>query len=150
MIVIEKSEESITLDGITDFWYRTKGVYLDGAYHEDAWLFGGYLQERFPQGVPIVIGLWEDANNYGTVYYFSPAKRFSQGQRESEWYANGKWELKNNKLTLTIDSDAYEKLDVVEVEVINLSVIDSDNITLKYPNGREVSLARSYDTSIYY
>jgi hypothetical protein len=72
--IYDKSENTITIDGITDYWYKTDcDTYFEGAYIKYSWVFGGYISENLPSGAPVTKfeGYWVgDLNNEGTSYIF--------------------------------------------------------------------------------
>ena len=47
--ILEKSSTPVTIDGVTDYWYKTKAdVTVDGKFYDYSWVFGGYLSENSP------------------------------------------------------------------------------------------------------
>ena len=45
--ILERSSTPVTIDGITDYWYKTNaGLTFEGKYYEHSWVFGGYLSEN--------------------------------------------------------------------------------------------------------
>ena len=47
--VLEKSSTPVTIDGITNYWYKTKAdLTFEGKFYEYSWVFGGYLSEKQP------------------------------------------------------------------------------------------------------
>ena len=48
--VIERTGTPATIDGITDYWYKTKAnITFEGKLYEYSWVFGGYLSESKPE-----------------------------------------------------------------------------------------------------
>ena len=48
--LIEKNSTPVTIDGITDYWYKTTaGFNFDGKFYKYSWVFGGYLSENKPE-----------------------------------------------------------------------------------------------------
>ena len=48
--VIERTGTPVTIDGITDYWYKTKAnITFEGKLYEYSWVFGGYLSESKPE-----------------------------------------------------------------------------------------------------
>jgi hypothetical protein len=73
--IYSKSENTVTIDGITDYWYKTGcDTYFEGVYIRYSWVFGRYISEKLPSGAPVtkIEGYWVgDLNNEGTSYIFS-------------------------------------------------------------------------------
>jgi hypothetical protein len=73
--VREKSKNTVTIDGITDYWYKVDcDIIFEGKYVGYSYVFGGYLADRLPAGAPVTKfeGSWEiDLNNEDLSYIFS-------------------------------------------------------------------------------
>jgi hypothetical protein len=65
IVLDEKSDVAVTIDGITAYWYKSFN-YKGG----NGWVFGGYLSENLPPNVPIISGIWEVENNGTFLYCF--------------------------------------------------------------------------------
>ena len=47
--IIGGTDKPVTIDGVTDYWYKTKaGFDFEGTYYEYSWVFGGFLSEKPP------------------------------------------------------------------------------------------------------
>jgi hypothetical protein len=151
IIVYERNDTPVNIDGITDYWYQTHRVYyFGGKYYNTAWVFGGYLSESLPLDVPVFLGLWEEENNNHHVYYFSPTTVYKEGIKGSEWFNDGTWKLNENTLVLITNFGAYEKLDNPIIEEFYIAVDNRNHITLQYPDGKLINLMRSNDCDVYY
>ena len=144
IVVTARSGTTVTIDRITDYWYKT---FIRGY---TGWVFGGYLSETLPSDVPVILGLWEAENNTGRVFYFNSNNIYREGHKESEWYRIGKWQLNENKLILITESGAYEELPEPEIKETYISVINRNTVVLLYSDGVQVRLIRSNDYDVLY
>jgi hypothetical protein len=129
--VTEKSSTPATIDGITDYWYKTW-------YGGGMWFFGGYLSGSLPSDLPVIIGTWEDADRRSYVHDFSPNKDYYMYRKESSLSSSGSWELTGNTLTIKskVEDDSGELS--ASTEIFTISVIDSATLTLS--EGTDIKL----------
>ena len=149
IIILERSQSTATIDGITDYWYRTYGHWKDRSY-QWTWVFGGYLSENLPLDVPVILGLWEAEENIRHIFLFLPNNVYREGVKGSEWFRSGKWELNGNTLILVTEYGRYEKLDNPEIEKVHISINDRNNIILAFPDKNQEKLTRSNDHNVQY
>ena len=151
--VLERSNLPVTINGITDYWYKTNAKFSFGnTFYDFSWVFGGYLSENLPLDVPVILGKWDDKqSSWPYRYYFSPDNRYAQGALETGGDFYGTWDLNGNTITLVRSrSDTGYDLDenqrVYETVYVHLIVIDRDNIDLRFQDDTIVRLKRSKDT----
>jgi hypothetical protein len=132
IIIYTRTNNIETIDGITDYWYSIN-------YANDLWVFGGYLSEKLPSDLPIILGKWNNINSNNEIIEFKPSYDFSYGIKNTDNGAKGIWKLNENKIILNFLIIDIEIVD--ETIEIELTVIDSDNIILKFPN-KTVELKR--------
>jgi hypothetical protein len=138
--VFSKQSNPVTIDGITDYWYSAR---YDSS-KSDAWVFGGYLSEELPADLPVIMGEWDDVNNQRQYYSFHPSGRYAEGYKETDMGIWGKWSVNGNTLKLILDSAMnYVTIDPPDVVYVQITVIDRNNIRLKFPNGETVRLKRN-------
>jgi hypothetical protein len=134
IVIEEKTSMTITIDGITDYWYKL--------HFGKGWVFGGYLSENLPSNALTILGYWEVEPNRIHMYYFSPTYDYKIGRKESEWFEIGKWELKENILTF-VEQEYVEDGSVNQkITRVIVSIMNNNYIRLKYTNGREINLVR--------
>jgi hypothetical protein len=140
--ILEKSSTPVTIDGVTNYWYKTsKDFVVNSNYYRYSWVFGGYLSEQLPFDVPIILGKWDDKQRQGYRYHFSPDYLYAEGLAESESDYIGTWTLNENTIILKRRSSK----NVTETLSIQLVIIDRDNIDLKFQDNRILKLKRSND-----
>ena len=151
IIVRGKSDNVDTIDSITDYWYRIR-IRSD----EQNWIFGGYISEKLPENLPIILGLWDDINSpfvfgyFREGYRFSPNYDFSFSRKETGYNLWGSWEINDNIIRLfnLRPSDDYlavhGRLNYTE-DKIQIRIIDNNNIVLIFSDNRIVELRRSPD-----
>jgi len=75
--VHDKSEEPVTIDGVTGYWYKMNDLnspYTDTSENIYSYVFGGYLSEELPKDAPrtILNGYWNGTGrNENLSYLFS-------------------------------------------------------------------------------
>jgi hypothetical protein len=72
--VREKSKNTVTIDGITDHWYKVDcKIYFGGKYVEYSYVFGGYVSDKLPSDAPVTkfAGSWTGTDDVGIDYIFS-------------------------------------------------------------------------------
>ena len=136
----EKSAVTETIDGITDYWYRTHGVFFNGKDYHYSWVFGGYLSNTLPPDLPAIIGVWDEENKPQQYYYFGADKSYWEGYKETDMGYGGTWALRGNSLKITFthrgDGETVDDTAYVELKIIN-----RDTIHLIWPN-KEVSILK--------
>jgi hypothetical protein len=138
--VFFRQANPVTIDGITDYWYSTTSSTVDLR----RWIFGGYLSEELPEDLSVITGMWDDIDNRRQYYTFSPDHNYREGYKETDMGVWGKWELHGDTLTLILDSAMNGIIiDPPDIEYVQIIVIDSNNIQLKYSNNEIVKLRRN-------
>jgi hypothetical protein len=145
--IYEKSSTLITIDGITDYWYRTDGKYYEGKWYSSAWVFGGYLTEKLPEDVSAILGYWDVVGKNRNYYNFRPDYTFTEGYKETDRGFYGTWSINGNILTIIITRPIMDSDEIVEYKPetikINLIINNRDDIILNYPNGEIIKLVRN-------
>jgi hypothetical protein len=136
-IVVFDRKNQMTIDGITDYWYR-----IDSSYQ--FWVFGGYISENFPKNAPVILGKWDDSNSPFLYYSFSSDRRYIQGYKETDMGVSGSWSLDGNNIILHLTGSGPER-EIDETVEVQLTVIDINNIRLTFPKNKTVELTRSKD-----
>ena len=135
VIVVEKSIERVTIDGITDHWYRCQG-------RERSWVFGGYLSTTMPDDTDSVLGYWNTDRGERYYWYFHPDHTVSSGRKETDVGWKGNWVLSENKLIINITITEFHTGES-EVLDITVTVINRDRIILNFSNGNKEELVRN-------
>lgn len=146
--VDEKSSFVETIDGITDYWYRTWGGYYNNDpknRYTRSWVFGGYLSATLPLDIPAIVGYWDIVGDDGRYSHFTTDNMYSEGYRGSSFGLHGKWELIQDSLAISITSTGHEVFEEDEIDYIyiRLKIINRDNIIFIYQNGKSIELTRS-------
>jgi len=126
-----------TIDGISAYWYS-----ID--WENKKWVFGGYLSEEFPDTAPVLLGRWDDPDDWRQYYSFSPDHTYGEGYKETGMGFFGKWELTGNSITLHLEH-AGTSDEINETVKVQLKIIDKNNIILVFPGNESVRLTRSQD-----
>jgi len=129
--VFSRQNTTVTIDGITDYWYSTR--YSDKS---DRWVFGGYLSEELPDDLPVIVGRWDIINESRMAIVFSiEDNHFHIGIKESSASIGGNWQINGNRITvdLVLYPPPMEEGEVeYETMYIQLNVIDKNNIELAF------------------
>jgi len=158
----ERSSTPVTIDGITDYWYKTffwskDTTWFDG---DEMWLFGGYLSESLPIDAPVLLGKWHYSNDISS-------HEQSEGGDHYNFYADGsyrkdnpydishvgKWSLDGNIITIQFyddydwDSDKWGPSEF-KIDRIQLTIENRNNINLIFQNGNVIKLARCNDPTV--
>ena len=141
--VYEKTNLPVTIDGINSYWFKTDGNYYEGKWYNSAWVFGGYLSEQLPDDVPAILGYWDVVGKSRNYYYFQPDQTYMEGYKETDIGIRGEWNL--DKDVVTVTTVDYEPMGQVggETIIIKLTVINRNNIIIKYSNGETLELIRN-------
>ena len=68
--VIEKSSTPVTIEGVTDYWYKTKvDITVEKVSYKHSWVFGGFLSENAP-AVAVETAI-KKLQKKGDVYYLN-------------------------------------------------------------------------------
>ena len=129
--VFVKSDKIDTVNGISDYWYRTR--FYD---HDNRWIFGGYLSEELPDDFPTIMGLWDVIGDEKRYFRFNLDYRYSEGYKGTGIGLFGVWILNENMVTIEIRRYSDLFIDVYEVIMtfdIKYNIIDRNNIELKLP-----------------
>jgi hypothetical protein len=80
-IVVYERSDYVTIDGITDYWYKTnrriEGTNMGGF----SWVFGGYLSDEIPLNVEYVLGYWDTDMDSRNFWLFTPYNSFSSARK---------------------------------------------------------------------
>lgn len=93
-----------------------------------------------------IVGEWETKEgDYAVLYGFTSDNKYYIGFVESEIVEHGTYELIKNKLHLASKEFDYggEKMGKNEKYEVDLTIIDSNTVTLKFPNGHTARLKRA-------
>jgi hypothetical protein len=135
----------VTIDGITDYWYRAR--YWSGVDQREnfCWVFGGYLSEDFPLDAPVVLGKWDNPNREGIGYQFTPYGYYLFYIKETGNATWGTWELNGNIITiiLTHRNMGIGLETINETLIATLIINDINNIVLNFSNGEQLRLVRN-------
>jgi len=126
--VLSRSNNQVTIDGITNYWYS---IWFQVGYNSQrGWLFGGYLSSELPDDIPVVVGIWDDINNQRQYYRFGIDFTYSEGYKETGMGLFGTWRISGNIITLhlTTAGTAGDTLD--EKINIRINIINRNNIEL--------------------
>ena len=147
IVVLERSTSAETIDGMTDYWYKTDGGMFDGKWYKETWVFGGYLSEMLPLDVPAILGRWDDKEKEDMYIYFFADGMYWEGKKETDVGLGGKWVLKGNKVNITYLQAGLDDLKPSEYKTIaiGLNVIDRDNIEIIWPDNKISRLKRNND-----
>lgn len=135
-IIVYEKENNITIDGISDFWYRVR------VFNGWGWIFGGYLSEELPIDVEPILGMWNTDQGDRLYWDFRPDHKMNSGRKESDSMIYGDWYLSGNILTINlipIEFMAYTE----GTMVIYIEIIDRDNIILLHEDGKRERLIRN-------
>ncbi|MCL2764937.1 MAG: leucine-rich repeat protein [Treponema sp.] len=155
-LVVHERGESATIDGITDYWYKTY-------FGNDMWFFGGYLSESYPLDAPALHGRWHQKSdtvlqghscgmafcyeNFSNIYSFSAEG--SYGKANPFFFEHdGKWSLDGNIITIQFkeyDMDAHDWAPDEITDTIQLITGNQNNISLIYQDGNLLELVRCDD-----
>jgi len=147
-----RQDNPVTIDGITDYWHRV-GDPNDRGWLIITWYFGGYLSEDLPADLPVVIGLWDfaedlalyeklqaDGKGSGIIarsMAFRNDFTFAVGHKETSSGQRGTWSITNNVITLVLETfPDQEWPDLIDVEYVTvyvqINIIDKRNIELTF------------------
>jgi hypothetical protein len=120
-----RQNKTVTINGITDYWYRT--THPNTTY--TTWIFGGYLSEELPKELPVIIGWWDVIDNRNMKVSFYYDYFFFFGLKEETgsgiW---GVWEMNKTRTQITVN---LENEDTIYI-YIQFKVIDKNNIELSF------------------
>jgi hypothetical protein len=139
-IIVYERGGNVTIDGITNYWYKTSG--RSGW----CWIFGGYLSNEMPIDAEPVLGRWNTDRGDRLYWYFSPQHKIWSGRKETDVGFYGNWTLSGNVLTIDLIPTEFMTYESATIS-INITVIDKDNVLLLYNDGTVERLARN--NSIY-
>ena len=130
-----RTQTQDTIDGITDYWYRT--LVLPGAY---GWVFGGYLIDKF-ESEPY-LGQWRDADEITWVLGYD--RRFHRGTALHGWRW-GTFEITTgNKIFFIFDtSDLGETEREFHRREAEMIFSGADDLVLRF-DSEEIILVRQY------
>jgi len=107
VIVHGKSNELVTIDGITNYWVEVGGTFYtgggsfeyEGMTYYRGWVFSGYLSEKLPENAPVIIGYWDNENDNNKIWTFTANHKYIEGYKGTSGNA-GTWSLNDNILTI--------------------------------------------------
>ncbi|MDR0444612.1 MAG: SH3 domain-containing protein [Treponema sp.] len=142
-VVVYERSNSVTINGITDYWYRTDrridGFNIGGR----SWVFGCYLSAKMPMDVEPVLGYWDTDKDSKNFWAFTPHNRFISARKgPTDIGIHGNWILSGNILTLNlipVETMSYS----AETLIIEIIVVDKDNIMFIYKDNTVEKLSRS-------
>jgi hypothetical protein len=142
-IVVYERSDYVTIDGITDYWYKTDRRIEGSNTGSFSWVFGGYLSDEMPINVEYVLGYWNTDMDNRNFWLFTPYNRFSSARKGgTDIGFFGNWTLSGNILTLDVipvETMSY----TAEKIIIEITVIDKDNILFTYEDNTIERLSRS-------
>jgi hypothetical protein len=144
-IVVYERGNNVTIDGITDYWYRTERR-IDGSNMGGfSWVFGGYLSAEMPLDVEPVLGYWDTDVDSRDFWLFTPYNNIFSSARKgsSDLGFYGNWILSGNKLILNIIPVETTSYSGERTIIIEITVVNRDNILFTYEDGRVEKLTRS-------
>jgi hypothetical protein len=128
-----KSDSKVTIDGITDYWYRCSS---NGWF----WVFGGYLSITMPNDTELVLGRWNTDREARDFWNFEPDHTARTGRKETEGDWRGSWTLSENKLTITKQATKSRGSETLEIIV---TIINRDRVILNFSDGTRETLDRN-------
>ena len=149
-----RSKSRETIDGITDYWYRSEGDYIDETTRRyvtySYWVFGGYLSTTMPEGVPSVLGRW-NSDRGSNQYWIFTHNEVSAGRKETDSGFTGPWTLFGDKLTIISAPIMWEWLDPekklppvpYKTLEITVTVINRDKLIFDFSDGTREVLTRN-------
>ena len=140
LVVQERSETPVTIDGITGRWCKLSEPY-------NAWVFGGYLSDSLPSDAPAILDLWGEISERmtfeRTLIRFTPDGEYGVASTETSGHEFGKWKLNGNRLTLIQESDRHKVLDTPVVKEVTVFFLNENEINLVFPDTMEITFERS-------
>jgi hypothetical protein len=133
--VSEKSDSKVTIDGITDYWYRCSS---NGWF----WVFGGYLSTTMPDDTEQVLGRWNTDREARDFWDFEPNHVVRTGRKETGHARRGTWTLSENKLIIIMRPWEHNSQEGETLEII-LTIINRDKIVLNFADGTRETLDRN-------
>ena len=112
-IIVYEKDNSETIDGITDYWYKIRVPGLSGFY----WVFGGYLANEIPSEVEPVLGMWNTDRGENYYWDFTPQHKVASGKKETDTGIYGIWTLSE------YIGEQRLKLSFAEGKIYNLAII---------------------------
>jgi hypothetical protein len=133
--VSEKSDSKVTIDGLTDYWYRC-------SYNGWFWVFGGYLSTTMPDDTEPVLGYWNTDRDARDYWYFLPDHTIYTGRKETGHARRGSWTLFGNKLTIIMGPWEHNSQEGETLEII-LTIINRDKVVLNFADGTREFIDRN-------
>lgn len=151
--ILERSSSPVTINGITEYWYKTRDNYFhNGSWNYHSWVFGGYLSNELPFDLPVIIGKWDvldstDKWSYYSYIFSIDENRWAEGHYEAEWDYGGTWNLNGNILTLRrrFQGHSASEDEKWTTLTIQLNIKDRNNVELKFNDNKVVRLRRNDD-----
>jgi hypothetical protein len=109
--VREKSKNTVTIDGITDYWYKVYcDIYFEGKYVEYSYVFGGYVSDKLPADAPVTkfTGNWTDTSQVYVMEYVFSGNTFLLTYTGAGYRGKGIFSFTDNTITFRY---LYEVLD---------------------------------------
>jgi hypothetical protein len=135
IIAAERSVNMVTIDGITDYWYR---CHSEGWF----WVFGGYLSATMPADVEPILGYWNTDRGERYYWYFRPDHTVSSGIKETDRGWTGTWALYGDKLTIKTTPTEYSIGESQTIDIV-LTVTNRNRVFLSFADGNGEFLDRN-------
>jgi hypothetical protein len=139
ILVGTRSDFMETIDGITNYWYRTWGGYYNGNSYQNSWVFGGYLSATLPADLPVIIGYWDDIDRGGLYFVFTAQNEHWRAAKDtSEVSSEFTWTLDQDLIKLSFNSKIIftYKIEVIDQNYIILTENDGTVYQLKRGSSR--------------
>jgi hypothetical protein len=152
IVIDERTEQLYTIDGITNYWYRTN--FWDEArawsFADRFWLFGAYLSENLPIDVYTFLGKWhyrDDAVSEWDCEFITHYNFYTDGSYRRDGRMHilniGTWIIDGNIITIQSHSHGgFEWNEEYEILNLQILIIDSNNINLLWFDGNISELVR--------
>ncbi len=142
IIVHERTNDQETIDGITDSWYQCSGG-ISGGGGGRYWVFGGFLSTTMPDDTEPFLGYWNTDRGSREYWDFRPDHTVSSGRKETDIGWTGIWIFSENKLTIEKRPlEVYGQVETEKIEIM-VTVIDRNEINLRFSDGSEEYLTRN-------
>jgi len=151
--VREKSKNTVTIDGITDYWYKvdSDNYFEEGyftKYVKYSYVFGGYLLDKPPSDAPVTKfeGYWVgDPNSDGTTYIFS-GNTFIHSHWHGEYQSKGTFSFTEN--TIIFQHRFYRSVQTGKEEEEQGWLIDNGRNIYTYTISGRILKISKFSTSL--
>ncbi|MCL2800920.1 MAG: SH3 domain-containing protein [Treponema sp.] len=129
--ITERSNNTVTIDGRTDYWYQVR----------NGWVFGGYLSNQLPNDLPSFIGKWNLVNQSGEMtghfILLDVNNNYTEGQEETCGVWGGTYRMNGNTAIITIsghDRETGEPYTMKDHLQYRIQIVDKNNIIIHQNN----------------